>query len=43
LDETLAIRRPELRAASVLLAKPVQPADILKAVGKVLNHRNAGG
>lgn len=43
LDETLAIRRPELRAASVLLAKPVQPAEILKAVGKVLNHRNAGG
>jgi CheY-like chemotaxis protein len=39
LDETLAERRPELRAAAALLAKPVQPADLLKAVGKVLNQR----
>lgn len=41
LDETLAERRPELRAAAALLAKPVQPADLLKAVGKALNLRAA--
>ncbi len=41
LDETLAVRRPELRAASALLAKPVQPDDLLKAVGKALNLRAA--
>lgn len=39
MDETLAIRRPELRQASSLLAKPVQPADLLKAVEKVLTAR----
>ncbi|MDP3495678.1 MAG: response regulator [Hyphomonadaceae bacterium] len=39
LDETLAERRPELRAAAALLAKPVQPADLLKSIGKVLNQR----
>ena len=39
MDETLAQRRPELRQASVLLAKPVQPADLLKAVEKVLAAR----
>lgn len=39
MDETLAERRPELRQASVLLAKPVQPADLLKAVEKVLTAR----
>lgn len=39
LDETLALRRPELRAASALLAKPVQPDDLLKAVNKTLKLR----
>ncbi len=39
MDETLAVRRPELRQASVLLAKPVQPADLMKAVEKVLSAR----
>lgn len=39
LDETTAVRRPELRAAAVLLAKPVQPDDLLKAVGKTLKLR----
>lgn len=39
LDETLAERRPELRAASALLAKPVQPTDLLKAVHKVMSQR----
>ena len=37
LDEGLAERRPELRLAHVLLAKPVQPEDVLKAVDKALN------
>lgn len=41
LDETLAERRPELRSAAVLLAKPVQPADLLKSVSKVLGQRAA--
>ena len=41
LDETLAERRPELRAAAVLLAKPVQPADLLKAVRKAMVARSA--
>lgn len=36
LDETLAERRPELRRAAVLLAKPVQPGDVLKAAEKAL-------
>jgi CheY-like chemotaxis protein len=40
MDENLAQRRPELRQASVLLAKPVQPADLLKAVEKVLAARS---
>lgn len=39
LDETLAERRPELRAASALLAKPIQPTDLLKAVHKVMSPR----
>lgn len=39
LDETTAGRRPELRAAAALLAKPVQPDDLLKAVGKTLKLR----
>jgi len=39
MDETLAVRRPELRQASALLAKPVQPADLLKAVEKALTAR----
>lgn len=39
MDETLAERRPELRQASALLAKPVQPADLLKTVEKVLSAR----
>jgi two-component system chemotaxis response regulator CheY len=39
LDETLAERRPELRAAGALLAKPVQPADLLKTVHKVMSLR----
>lgn len=37
LDETLAQQRPELRTAAALLAKPVQPADLLKAVNRALN------
>jgi two-component system, chemotaxis family, chemotaxis protein CheY len=41
LDETLAERRPELRAAAVLLAKPVQPHDLMKAVRKALSIRAA--
>ena len=39
LDETLAIRRPELRLAAALLAKPVQPEDVLKAAEKALKSR----
>ena len=39
LDETLAERRPELRPAGALLAKPVQPADLLKTVHKVMSLR----
>lgn len=39
MDEHLAERRPELRQAAALLAKPVQPADLLKAVDKVLTDR----
>jgi len=35
-NEGLAERRPELRLASVLLAKPVQPEDVLKAIEKAL-------
>jgi hypothetical protein len=41
LDETLAERRPELRLADVLLAKPVQPEDVLKAVEKALKPKAA--
>lgn len=41
LDETHAERRPELRLAAVLLAKPVQPADVLKAAEKALKSRPA--
>lgn len=37
LDETLAERRPELRSATALLAKPVQPEDLLKAVSRALS------
>jgi len=43
LDETLAERRPELRAAAALLAKPVQPEEVLKAVARVMNLRLAAG
>lgn len=39
LDETLAMRRPELRLAAALLAKPVQPEDVLKAAEKALKLR----
>jgi two-component system chemotaxis response regulator CheY len=39
LDETLAERRPELCAAAALLPKPVQPAELLKAVSGVLGIR----
>lgn len=41
LDETLAERRPELRAAAALLAKPVQPKDLLQAVNRTLAARSA--
>jgi len=41
MDEGLAERRPELRLASVLLAKPVQPEDVLKAADKALKTRAA--
>lgn len=41
LDENLAVVRSELRAAAALLAKPVQPADLLRAVFRVLNLRSA--
>jgi CheY-like chemotaxis protein len=41
LDEGLAERRPELRLASVLLAKPVQPEDVIKAAEKALKTRAA--
>ena len=40
LDEGLAERRPELRQASVLLAKPVQPEDVLRAVEKTMKARS---
>ena len=43
LDETLAERRPELRTAAALLAKPVQPADLLKAVARAMSIRSAKG
>jgi two-component system, chemotaxis family, chemotaxis protein CheY len=39
LDEMLAVRRPELRLAAALLAKPVQPDDVLKAAEKALRTR----
>ena len=39
LDETLAERRPELRSAVALLAKPGQPADLLKAVARAMGIR----
>jgi two-component system chemotaxis response regulator CheY len=39
LDETLATRRPELRLAAALLAKPVQPEDVLKAAEKAIRSR----
>ena len=42
LDETLAERRPELRTAAVLLAKPVQPEDVLKAAEKALKAGRSG-
>jgi two-component system chemotaxis response regulator CheY len=42
LDETLAERRPELRAAAALLAKPVKPAELLKAVSRAIATRAAG-
>ncbi len=42
LDESLAERRPELRQAAVLLAKPVQPEDVLKAVEKALRAARQG-
>jgi two-component system, chemotaxis family, chemotaxis protein CheY len=41
LDETLARRRPELRAAAALLAKPVQAADLLPTVSRVMSARPA--
>jgi CheY-like chemotaxis protein len=41
LDEGLAERRPELRLATALLAKPVQPEDVLKAVERALQTRAA--
>ncbi len=41
LDETLADRRLELRSAAALLAKPVQPGDLLRAVNKALGARAA--
>lgn len=40
MDEGLAERRPELRLASVLLAKPVQPYDVLKAVERTMRARS---
>ncbi len=43
LDETLAERRPELRSATALLAKPVQPADLLKAVARAMGIRAPQG
>jgi CheY-like chemotaxis protein len=43
LDEHTAERRPELRLAAVLLAKPVQPEDVLKAAEKALRNRKTGG
>lgn len=39
LDEGLADRRQELRLACVLLAKPVQPEDVLKAVEKTIKAK----
>ena len=36
LGEGVAERRPELRLAAVLLAKPVQPEDVLKAAEKAV-------
>lgn len=36
LTETAAPLRPELRLAAALLAKPVQPADLLKAIGRAM-------
>ena len=36
LGEGVAERRPELRLATVLLAKPVQPEDVLKAAEKAV-------
>jgi CheY-like chemotaxis protein len=41
LDETLADRRLELRSAAALLARPVQPGDLLRAVNKAPDARAA--
>ena len=43
LDENLAERRVELRSATALLAKPVQPADLLKAVARAMGIRASQG
>jgi two-component system chemotaxis response regulator CheY len=43
LDETLADRRPELRLARALLAKPVQPADLLNAVAAAMGAQHSPG
>ncbi len=40
LDEELALRRPELRLAAALLAKPVQPEVLLRAIGKAMLARS---
>jgi CheY-like chemotaxis protein len=41
LDENLASHRPEPRSAQALLAKPVEPAHLLRAVARVLYFRAA--
>lgn len=43
LDDTLADQRRELRAAAALLAKPVQPEQLLRAVARVMDLRFAAG
>lgn len=41
LDATLADRRPELRAAAALLAKPIDPAALLAAVARAMSVRRS--
>lgn len=42
-DETAAMRRPELRAAAALLGKPVEPCDLLNTIAHVMGAPGSPG